>query len=84
VPSDADKQITKKLRTAGDSLEIKVLDHLIVTEFSYFSFVDEEYFKKNIMKVTNIKCVLDHTLWDFDKNSEITFEIFKEIIPVLK
>jgi DNA repair protein RadC len=32
VPSDADKQITKKLRT-GDSLEIKVLDHLIVTEF---------------------------------------------------
>jgi DNA repair protein RadC len=25
VPSDADKQITKKLRTAGDSLEIKVL-----------------------------------------------------------
>jgi DNA repair protein RadC len=24
VPSDADKQITKKLRTAGDSLEIKV------------------------------------------------------------
>jgi DNA repair protein RadC len=44
VPSDADKQITKKLRTAGDSLEIKVLDHLIVTEFSYFSFVDEGIF----------------------------------------
>jgi DNA repair protein RadC len=42
VPSDADKQITKKLRTAGDSLEIKVLDHL--TEFSYFSFVDEGIF----------------------------------------
>jgi DNA repair protein RadC len=44
VPSDADKQITKKLRTAGDSLEIKVLDHLIVTEFNYFSFVDEGIF----------------------------------------
>jgi DNA repair protein RadC len=28
--SDADKQITKKLKLAGDSLEIKVLDHLIV------------------------------------------------------
>jgi DNA repair protein RadC len=42
VPSDADKQI--KERTAGDSLEIKVLDHLIVTEFSYFSFVDEGIF----------------------------------------
>jgi DNA repair protein RadC len=44
VPSDADKQITKKLKTAGESLEIKVLDHLIVTEFSYFSFVDEGIF----------------------------------------
>lgn len=41
VPSDADKQITKKVKTAGESLEIKVLDHLIVTERSYFSFADE-------------------------------------------
>ena len=44
VPSDADKQITAKLKLAGDSLEIKVLDHLIVTEKSYFSFVDEGIF----------------------------------------
>lgn len=44
IPSDADKQITKKLKLAGDSLEIKVLDHLIVTETSYFSFVDEGMF----------------------------------------
>ena len=41
VPSDADKQITKKVKTAGESLEIKVLDHLIITERSYFSFADE-------------------------------------------
>ena len=44
IPSDADKQITKKLKLAGDSLEIKVLDHLIVTETSYYSFVDEGIF----------------------------------------
>lgn len=44
IPSDADKQITAKLKLAGDSLEIKVLDHLIVTEKSYFSFVDEGIF----------------------------------------
>ena len=44
VPSDADKQITKKLKLAGDSLEIKVLDHLIITETSYYSFVDEGIF----------------------------------------
>lgn len=44
TPSDADKQITRKLKLAGDSLEIKVLDHLIVTENHYFSFVDEGIF----------------------------------------
>jgi DNA repair protein RadC len=44
IPSEADKQITRKLQLAGDSLEIKVLDHLIVTETNYFSFVDEGIF----------------------------------------
>ena len=44
IPSDADKQITRKLKLAGDSLEIKVLDHLIITEINYFSFVDEGIF----------------------------------------
>lgn len=40
-PSDADIQITKKLKFAGESLDIKVMDHLIVTENNYFSFADE-------------------------------------------
>jgi DNA repair protein RadC len=40
-PSDADRQITKKLKLAGESLDIKVLDHLIVTENGYMSFSDE-------------------------------------------
>ena len=44
VPSDADKQITKKLKLAGDSLDVKVLDHLIVTETNYYSFVDDGIF----------------------------------------
>ena len=44
IPSDADRQITRKLKLAGDSLEIKVFDHLIVTETSYFSFADEGIF----------------------------------------
>ena len=41
VASDADKQITRKLKLAGENLDIKVLDHLIVTEKDYFSFADE-------------------------------------------
>jgi DNA repair protein RadC len=40
-PSQADKEITQKLKTAAHSLDIKVLDHLIVTENAYFSFADE-------------------------------------------
>ncbi|TWO31658.1 JAB domain-containing protein [Seonamhaeicola sediminis] len=40
-PSEADKQITAKLKNAAQSLDIKVLDHLIITEKAYFSFADE-------------------------------------------
>ena len=40
-PSQADKDITQKLKTAAQSLDIKVLDHLIVIEKAYFSFADE-------------------------------------------
>lgn len=43
-PSDADKEITMKLKLAGDSLDVKVLDHLIITETKYYSFVDEGIF----------------------------------------
>jgi DNA repair protein RadC len=40
-PSAADKQLTQKFKTAGESLDVKVLDHIIITENSYFSFADE-------------------------------------------
>ncbi|MDO6597845.1 DNA repair protein RadC [Oceanihabitans sp. 2_MG-2023] len=40
-PSNADIQLTNKLKTAAQSLDIKVLDHLIITEKAYFSFADE-------------------------------------------
>ncbi len=39
--SESDKQITKKLKAAGEILDIKVLDHLIITENGYFSFADD-------------------------------------------
>jgi DNA repair protein RadC len=40
-PSEADKQITGKLKTAAVALDLKVLDHLIITQKDYFSFADE-------------------------------------------
>lgn len=39
-PSISDKELTKKIKEAGDSLDIRLLDHLIITEKSYFSFAD--------------------------------------------
>lgn len=44
TPSDADIQITKKLKLAANQLEIKILDHIIITEKGYFSFNDEGIF----------------------------------------
>ena len=41
IPSQADKKITQKLKIASDTIDIKVLDHLIITEKAYFSFADE-------------------------------------------
>ena len=40
-PSEADIEITKKVKTAGKSLDIIVLDHIIVTQNGYYSFSDE-------------------------------------------
>lgn len=40
-PSEADKQITQKIANAGKFLDISLLDHIIITETSYFSFADE-------------------------------------------
>ncbi|QOD62294.1 DNA repair protein RadC [Polaribacter haliotis] len=40
-PSNADKQLTQKIKDAGTTLDIKLLDHLIITQKDYFSFADE-------------------------------------------
>lgn len=44
LASDADRDITKKLKFAGEQLDIKVLDHIIITEKGYLSFQDEGIF----------------------------------------
>ncbi len=41
VPSQADINLTRKLKSAGELLDIAVLDHIILTSESYFSFADE-------------------------------------------
>ncbi|NPA36157.1 MAG: DNA repair protein RadC [Chlorobi bacterium] len=41
LPSDADEKITDKIASSADLMDIKLLDHIIVTDKSYFSFADE-------------------------------------------
>ncbi len=41
-PSEADKQLTQKLKQAATALDIKILDHVIITQNAYFSFADEQ------------------------------------------
>lgn len=40
-PSQADLELTKRLRHAGSTLDTPVIDHLIISEKGYFSFADE-------------------------------------------
>lgn len=40
-PSRADEELTQKIKEAARFLDIKVLDHIIVSELGYFSFADE-------------------------------------------
>ncbi len=43
-PSEADLKITKNIKEAGKIMEIALLDHLIITENGFYSFVDEGVF----------------------------------------
>ena len=40
-PSLADIQLTKKLVEGAKLLDLKIIDHLIITPYSYYSFADE-------------------------------------------
>lgn len=44
LASDADKDVTKKLKLAGQQLDILILDHIIITETGYYSFNDNGIF----------------------------------------
>ena len=44
TPSKEDIELTQRVKTAGDMLDIKLLDHVIVTEKKYLSFLDERLF----------------------------------------
>lgn len=40
APSDSDTKITRKIREAGNLMDIQLLDHLIISDRDYYSFAD--------------------------------------------
>ena len=40
-PSEADIQLTQKIKESANTMDISVLDHLIITKDGYYSFADE-------------------------------------------
>lgn len=44
TPSDIDIELTKRLRSAGELLGIELLDHIIITDKSFYSFHDDGRF----------------------------------------
>lgn len=44
TPSKEDIELTQRVKTAGDMLDIKLLDHVIITEKEYLSLLDERLF----------------------------------------
>lgn len=41
TPSKADRELTKKIQRGAEVMDIKILDHLIITSDDYFSFADQ-------------------------------------------
>lgn len=41
TPSVEDKKLTQKIKQAGSFMDIKILDHIILTREAYYSFADE-------------------------------------------
>lgn len=54
-PSDNDKQITQDLVFAGNIVQIKVLDHIIIGDNRYFSFADEGLIEEYDLAFLNLK-----------------------------
>jgi len=54
-PSQSDKQFTRDLIFIGNILQIKVLDHIIIGDNTYFSFADEGLIEKYEDNFLNLK-----------------------------
>jgi DNA repair protein RadC len=54
-PSPSDKNITEELVFAGNLIQIKILDHIIIGNNKYFSFADEGLIEEYNLSFLNMK-----------------------------
>lgn len=54
-PSDNDKQVTQDLVSAANTIQIRVLDHIIIGDNRYFSFADEGLIEKYDLDFLSLK-----------------------------
>ena len=52
-PSEADKILTKDLVTAARAIEIRIFDHVIIGENTYYSFADDGLIEEYEMEAIN-------------------------------
>lgn len=53
TPSEQDKILTRDLIIAATSMELRIFDHIIIGENSYFSFADDGLIEKYEMQLVN-------------------------------
>ncbi len=54
-PSSSDREITKELIAASNTMQIKVLDHIIIGDNRYFSFADEGLIEEYNLNFLSLK-----------------------------
>ena len=54
-PSSSDKELTRDLVYAGNTMQIKILDHIIIGDNRYFSFAGEGLIEEYQMDFLNLK-----------------------------
>jgi DNA repair protein RadC len=60
-PSKSDKDLTRDLVFAGGTVQIKILDHLIIGNNRYFSFAGEDLISQYEMEFLGLKMKGDHS-----------------------
>ncbi len=55
IPSRSDKRLTRDMVFVGGIIQIKVVDHIIIGDNSYFSFADEGLIEKYELDFLNLK-----------------------------